>query len=126
MSAQVLALVVRTERSYPGGEFVDFDVCDSRTGEAIATRSCLPSANDVAAYLNSTYPVGVDLPGDDQVCVAPAHDTLVHEVIAWRIGGPQELLAVWWLENKPRCPWGVPTGPGWDHLIEEARREALN
>lgn len=122
MSADVLALVVRVERSYPGGEFVDYDVCDSRTGRALATRSCLSSANAVAVYLNSTYPLGVNSPGD-VICTAPAHDTLVHGIVGWRISGePPELLGEWFLLNKPRCPWGVPTGPGWDHLIEEARR----
>lgn len=115
MSAEMLALVVRTERNYPGGDFVDFDVCDSRTEEVLATRSCLPSANEVAVFVNSTYPIASQ---------APAHDTLVHEVIGFRISGePPVCIETWVMLNHhaTSAPWGVPTGPGWDHLIDAAR-----
>lgn len=123
MSGQVLALVVRTERNYPGGDFVDYDVCDSRTGEVLATRSCLPSANEVATFLNSTYPLGSNLSGD-QICTAPAHDTLVHEIVGWRQRGQAAVpLNRWWAEHIPQCcPDRVPTGPGWDHIYEEVQR----
>jgi hypothetical protein len=123
MSGQVLALVVETRREYPGGEFVDFDVCDSRTGEALASRATLESANEVAVLLNSTYPIhGLGLSSD--FFVPPAHDTLVHEIIGNRISGePPICIETWWMlnPNLRGCPGCVPVGPGWDHLIEAAR-----
>jgi hypothetical protein len=46
-------------------------------------------------------------------------------VIGWRISGEAPMcIEAWWMTNPNlrSAPWGVPTGPGWDHLIEEARR----
>jgi hypothetical protein len=113
-----LALVVRTERTYPGGDFVDYDVCDSRSGEALATRSELSSANDVAAYLNATYPTPA---------VWPAHDTLVHEIVMCRVSEDACLCldTVLMLGRlRQHCPAYLPIGPGWDHIYEEVERNA--
>jgi hypothetical protein len=118
MSGDVLALVVKVERDYKGGRFVDYDVTDSRTGEALATRSEMSTANEIAVYLNSTYPIAG---------IAPAYDSLVHEIIGFRISGEAPMcLDSWWLLNRPSPPWGVPIGPGWDHLIDTARGDDLS
>jgi hypothetical protein len=63
-----LALVVE---DLQGG----YDVCDSRDGEALTWRATLGDAAGVAATLNATYPRG---------SMAPAHDTLMHEIAMWR------------------------------------------
>lgn len=114
MSGHVLALVVEDDR-------LGYDVVDSRDGRPISWHGDLGDANAQAAYLNSTYPL-VDL-SSDQICTAPARDTLVFEVLCRRVGGEDPVcIEAWWMLTRPSCPWGVPTGPGWDHLYEEARR----
>lgn len=61
-----------------------YDVIDTRTGETLAWRGsriqeeAFASCMDIAAKLNETYPVRH---------LAPAHDTLVHEIVGWRIQG---------------------------------------
>lgn len=102
----VLALIVEDEK---GG----FNVVDSRDGEAITWRSSIDSANEVAIYLNSTYPKAP----------YPAWESLVHEVIGYRISGEpalslHSLISVGRL--RASCPSIIPSGPGWDHLFEEA------
>lgn len=85
-----------------------FNVVDARDGEAVAWRGELPSAADVATFLNSTYPPGA---------VAPSHDSLVHELICWRVGGDEADPIERWLETASAlCPSLIPRGPGWDHL----------
>jgi hypothetical protein len=56
------------------------DVVDSRTGETLAWRGGDngASAVELADHLNEVYPPGTPW---------PAHDTLVHEIIGWRITG---------------------------------------
>ncbi len=54
------------------------DVVDCRTGEVLAWRGTPQSAYEVAEQLNATYPPGT---------VPPAYDTLVHEIVGWRIAG---------------------------------------
>lgn len=67
------------------------DVIDTRTGETLAWRGRMAAgadhhdmegtwevAQELADKLNETYP-NRDL--------APAHDTLVHEIVGWRISG---------------------------------------
>lgn len=67
------------------------DVIDTRTGETLAWRCQMRCGDDtfdlegtwatatgLADKLNETYP-DRDL--------APAHDTLVHEIVGWRIAG---------------------------------------
>lgn len=65
---------IREPRDYDKG----LDVVDTRTGETLAWRGEARSVNEIAALLNETYPPGT---------VAPAHDTLVHEIVGWRIAG---------------------------------------
>jgi hypothetical protein len=116
MSGEVLALVVQDEK-------MGYLVIDSRDGKPVSWHGDLRDANGVAAYLNSTYPVdGLGLSSD--VFHAPARDTLIHEVLCMRIAGePPTCIEAWWMAHPGVCcPWGVPTGPGWDHMIEEARR----
>lgn len=67
-----------------------FSVVDTRDGEALAWRGELLSANDVATYLNSTYPSGSP---------APAWDSLVHEIRMYRTGGEPE-CPLWKLEPR--------------------------
>lgn len=114
LSSGVLAVVVRTERTYVGGDFVDYDVCDSRSGEALATRSELESAAEVAEALNAMYTPSM---------AWPAHDSLVHEIVGLRIAPepPMPLEATISYGNlRTTCPPYVPVGPGWDHLYTEA------
>lgn len=109
----VLALVVLADRDYPGGRFTDHDVVDSRTGEAFASRACMESAQEIAIYLNSTYPIAE---------LAPAYDSLVHEIRCHRISGeaPAPLNRVV-AERGATFPSTVPVGAGWDHLMGEAQ-----
>lgn len=44
-------------------------------GETVAWRGTFESAQEVARQINETYEV------------APAFDTLVHEIVGWRIAG---------------------------------------
>jgi hypothetical protein len=105
MTCKVLALVAED----PDG---GYRVIDSRSGWDLAWRGELSSANEVAVYLNSTYPVAAQ---------APAHDSLVHEIVCWRIGGdvlPLEAV-IDGGDLRATCPATVPFGPGWDHLYPE-------
>lgn len=53
------------------------DVVDARTGEVLAWRATWKSANEIATLLNEDY----------SETMAPAYDTLVHEIVGWRISG---------------------------------------
>jgi len=81
-----------------------YNVLDTRDGQPVAWRGTLAEANEVSSFLNASYP---------SPTIWPAHDTLAHEVLCWRVGGSEAPLET----VSQRCPWGVPSGPGWDHLI---------
>jgi hypothetical protein len=57
---------------------VGYNVCDRRDGLPIAWRYHLSDSAAIAALLNASYPAG---------SVAPARDTLIHEVACSRIVG---------------------------------------
>jgi hypothetical protein len=114
MSTDVLALVVTDDR-------LGYNVIDSRCGLPISWHGDLLDANGIAAYLNSTYPVGGADLSSGKFC-APARDTLIHEVLCRRVGGDDPTcIETWCMLNPLRCPWGVPTGPGWDHIHKAVR-----
>lgn len=124
MSADVLALVVEDAAC-------GYLVIDSRCGRPVSWHGDLGDANGTAVYLNSTYPIGVDDLSSGKFC-APARDTLIYELVERRVGDEAPIcLETWWMLNAPSavavgsgdwCPWGVPIGPGWDHIHEEVRR----
>ena len=96
-----LALV----REDPDGGYC---VVDSRDGELISWRRDLPAADELALYINSTYP------GD---LVAPARDTLRFEaMVYWMVGEPVLSLrsALVIRRVSDACPDYVPAGPGWE------------
>lgn len=68
------AAYIREPLDYDKG----FDVIDSRTGRTLAWRGRYEGAAEVVDQLNRTYP---------DRAKAPAHDTLVHEIVGWRIAG---------------------------------------
>jgi hypothetical protein len=91
-----------------------YNVIDSRDGEALAWRGGLTSAHEVAEFLNGAFPPSA---------LWPAHDTLVHEICMFRVGGePVEPLDQALTNGHVcrSCPNVVPIGLGWDHLLEEA------
>jgi hypothetical protein len=116
MSAQQLALVVVDDR-------LGYNVVDTRCGRPISWHGDLHDANGIAAYLNATYPMGADHLSSDKFC-APARDTLIFEVLTYRVGGEEpRCIETWWLFNQLGivCPAVLPTGPGWDHIYEEVQ-----
>jgi len=89
-----------------------FNVIDSRDGQSLAWRSELTSAHELLGYLNRNYPCGT---------AWPAYDSLVHEIVCFRVGGevlPLE-LHVAGCDLSRAFPAFVPVGPGWDHLYSE-------
>lgn len=91
-----------------------FQIRDSRDGVSLAWRGERGHAYEVAWYLNHAYPAPT---------LAPAHDSLVHEIVCARVAGEPPLsldavLSVGQLSGS--CPGCVPTGPGWDHLVSES------
>lgn len=68
------------------------DVIDSRTGETLAWRGSMSSETAPHYDMEATWTVATELrdklnetyPNRD---IAPAHDTLVHEIVGWRIQG---------------------------------------
>lgn len=89
--ATALTRVERQLRRHPGGEFMDWIVIDNRTGGDLASRAEREWATEFANHLNATYPPDV---------IAPAHDTLVHEIHMQSIGGePEPELWIW--ASKP-------------------------
>jgi hypothetical protein len=68
------------------------DVIDTRTGETLAWRGSMSSGTAPDYDMPATWAVATELrdklnetyPNRD---LAPAHDTLVHEIVGWRIAG---------------------------------------
>ena len=99
--ATALTRVERQLRRHPGGEFMDWIVIDTRTGEDLASRAEREWATEFAAHLNATYPPGT---------LAPAHDSLVHEIRMQSIGGePEKPLYIWASDEVNLCGL-IPTG----------------
>lgn len=90
-----------------------YNVVDTRSGDPLAWRSELQSAAAVASFVNSTYPLG---------STPPAHDTIVHEIVGYRITDEAPMPLDKWIKQATMkvCPAYIPRGPGWDHLYEEA------
>jgi len=90
-----------------------FNVVDARDGEALAWRGEVGSAAEVAEFLNTTYPAGA---------VAPAHDSLVHEICMFRIGGePERPISTFTPAELSRMiPDGIDDRPAlWKPIYEE-------
>ena len=113
--ATALVRLERQVRQHPGGEFMDWIVIDNRTGKDLAIRAERAWAAEFADHLNATYPPGT---------LAPAHDSLVHEIHMQSIGGePEEPLYVWASDEVNLCghiPAGVDDRPAlWKPVYEE-------
>lgn len=84
-----------------------FNVIDSRDGEPIAWEASFGLASEIALYINSSYP---------RSALPPARDSLVFEVLIYRIWGEPVLslrsaLAIRRICRS--CPDYLPVGPGW-------------
>jgi hypothetical protein len=90
-----------------------WNVIDARDGEALAWRGEVSSADEVARFLNATYPPD---------CFAPAHDSLVHEICMFRIGGEPErpISSFTPAELSRMVPDGIDDRPAlWKPIYEE-------
>jgi hypothetical protein len=85
-----------------------YSVVDSRDGEQISWRRDLSAANDLAQYVNSTYP--------DRL-IAPARDSLRFEtMVYWIVGGPVLPLSAALVVRRVSevFPDYPPAGMGWE------------
>jgi len=81
-ATETLFRVEQRLQQHPGGEFLDWCLIDERSGEVLAERAYRDGVVEFADALNAAYPPG---------SIAPAHDSLVHEIHGQSITGERPL-----------------------------------